>query len=69
MSNEQVMENLHILRGGGTSDNLDQLTGNDGLTGTVVENLVLADHVAGVLRSVLEGVVSTSRRDGGNDAG
>jgi len=30
---------LHVLRGGGTGDNLDQLTGNGGLTPTVVEDL------------------------------
>ena len=44
---------LHIGRSGGTSDNFDQLAGNDGLAGTVEENLVLADHLAGVLGSVL----------------
>ena len=62
MSNEQVVERfLHILRGGGTSDNLDQLASNDGLTGAVVEDLVLVDHLAGVLGGVLDGGVSTSR--------
>lgn len=45
---------LHVLRGGGTSDNLDQLSGNDSLSGAVEENLVLVDHLAGVLRCVLQ---------------
>ena len=45
---------LHIGRSGGTSDNFDQLAGNDGLASTVEENLVLADHLAGVLGSVLD---------------
>lgn len=44
---------LHILRGGGTSDNLDQFSGNDSLSGTVEQNLVLADHLTGVLGGVL----------------
>lgn len=37
-----------------TSDNLDKFASNDGLTGTVVQDLELADHVAGVLGGVLE---------------
>ena len=44
---------LHISRSGSTSDNLNQLSGNDGLTGSVVENLVFADHFTGVLGGVL----------------
>lgn len=44
---------LHVLRGSSTSDNLDQLSGNDGLSGTVEENLVAADHVTSVLGGVL----------------
>lgn len=38
-----------LLRGRGTSDNLDQLSGNDGLSGTVEQDLESVDHVAGVL--------------------
>lgn len=45
--------NLHVRRGGGTSDNFNQLAGNDGLAGAVEENLVLADHLTSVLGSVL----------------
>ena len=37
-----------------TCDNLDQLAGNDGLTSSVEENLVLADHISGVLGGVLQ---------------
>lgn len=44
---------LHISRSSSTSDNLDQLSGNDGLTGSVVENLVFADHLTSVLGGVL----------------
>lgn len=44
---------LHVLRGGGTSDDFDQLASNDGLTGSVVEDLILVDHIAGVLGGVL----------------
>jgi hypothetical protein len=36
-----------------TSDNLDKFASNDGLTGTVVQNLELVDHVSGVLGGVL----------------
>jgi hypothetical protein len=36
-----------------TGDNLDKFASNDGLTGTVVQNLELVDHVAGVLGCVL----------------
>lgn len=49
---------LHVGGGGGTSDNLDQLASNDGLTSSVVENLVLANHLSSVLRGVLQGYVS-----------
>lgn len=44
---------LHIRGGGGTGDNLDQLASNDGLTGSIVENLVLANHLSSVLGGVL----------------
>ena len=47
-----------LLGGGGTSDNLDELTGNDGLTGTVVENLELVDHVTSVLGGVVHCVLA-----------
>jgi hypothetical protein len=39
-----------------TSDNLDKFASNDGLAGTVVQNLELVDHVSGVLGGVLEDV-------------
>lgn len=52
---------LHVLRGGSTSDNFDQLSGNDSLSGTVVQNLVLANHLTGVLGGVLRDLsVSTN---------
>ena len=44
---------LHVRRGSSTSDNLNQLSGNDSLSGTVEENLVLVDHLTSVLGSVL----------------
>lgn len=46
---------LHLGRGHGTRDNLDELAGNDGLASAVEENLVLGDHLAGVLGGVLTG--------------
>lgn len=49
---------LHVGGGGGTSDNLDQLASNDGLTSSVVENLVLANHLSSVLRGILKIYVS-----------
>lgn len=50
---------LHlVLGGGGTSDNLDELTGNDGLTSAVEQNLELGDHVTGVLGGVVHGVAA-----------
>lgn len=42
-----------ILRCGGTGDNLYQLSSDDGLAGTIVENLELVDHVSCVLGGVL----------------
>lgn len=42
-----------LLGSSSTSDNLDQLAGNDGLASTVEKNLVLADHVTSVLGGVL----------------
>ena len=52
---------LHVLRSGGTSDNLNQLAGNDGLAGTVEENLVPLDHVTSVLGGVLGFVSDDSK--------
>lgn len=48
-----IWDRLHVLGGRGTSDNLDQLASNDGLSGSVEENLVLVDHLSGVLGGVL----------------
>lgn len=39
---------LHVGRGGGAGDDLDQFSGDDGLTGTIVQNLEAADHVSGI---------------------
>lgn len=47
-----------LLGGGGTGDNLNQFTGNDGLSGTVEQNLEPVDHVAGVLGGVVHGVAT-----------
>jgi hypothetical protein len=47
-----------LLGGGGTSDNLDELTGNDGLTSTVEQNLELGDHLTSVLGGVVHGVAA-----------
>lgn len=44
---------LSILRCSGTSDNLDQLSGDDGLTGTVEQDGEFRDHLTSVLRGVL----------------
>lgn len=41
-----------------TGNNLDKFASNDGLTGTVVENLELVDHVTSVLRGVVHGVLA-----------
>ena len=40
---------LYIGGGGRTSDDVDEFGGDDGLTGAVVDDLVLVDHVTGVL--------------------
>lgn len=40
---------LHVFRRNGTSDNLNQFTSNDGLSGSVEQNLVLSDHVCSVV--------------------
>lgn len=50
---------LHVLGGSGTGDNLDQLAGNDGLTGSVEQNLEAGDHVAGVLGGIVHGVATS----------
>lgn len=53
------LRRLHLLLGsGGTSDNLDELTSNDGLASTVEQNLELGDHLAGVLGGVVHGVTA-----------
>lgn len=49
---------LLVCGGGGTGDNLDQLAGNDGLSGSVEENLVLVDHLTGVLGGVVHSVAT-----------
>ena len=48
-----ALKTLHIRRSGGTRDDLDQFSRDDGLTGSVVEDLELADHVACVFGCVL----------------
>ena len=41
-----------------TSNNLNKFASNDGLTGTVVQNLELVDHVTCVLGGVVHGVLA-----------
>lgn len=41
-----------------TSNDLDELTGNDGLTRSVVQNLELVDHLARILGSIVHGVLA-----------
>lgn len=48
-----LQQHLHVRRGGGTSNNLNELSSNDGLASTVVKNLVLANHLSSVLGSIL----------------
>lgn len=53
---------LHIFRGSSTRDNLDQLAGNDSLSGTVVQDLVLANHLTSVLGGVLRDLISAAEK-------
>lgn len=48
------LRGLHVLRGRGTRNDFNELSGNDGLSGTIVKNLVLANHLTSVLGGVLE---------------
>jgi len=45
---------LHVCRSSSTGNNFDQFASNDGLSGAVVENLVLANHLTSVLGGILE---------------
>lgn len=47
------------LGGSRTSDNLDELASNDGLTSSVVQNLELVDHVTSVLGRIIHGVLTS----------
>ena len=53
------------LQGRGTGDDLDQLGGDTRLTGSVVLQCELADHLGGVLGSVLHGSHSRGLLRGG----
>ena len=44
---------LHVRRGSSTGDNFDQFPRDDCLSGSVVQNLVPADHVTSILGGVL----------------
>ena len=44
---------LHVRRGSSTSNNFDQFSRDNCLSGSVVQNLVLADHVTSILGGVL----------------
>jgi hypothetical protein len=49
-----------LLRGSSSSsNNLDQLSSNDSLSGTVVKNLELSNHLSGVLGGVVHGVTTS----------
>jgi hypothetical protein len=52
---------LHVCRRCGTRNDFDQFSRDDGLAGSVVEDLELADHVACVLRCVLAKSISKGR--------
>lgn len=49
---------LHVCGSGGTSNDLDQLAGNDSLSGTVEQDLEFVDHVTSVLGGVVHGVAT-----------
>ena len=49
MAIDYISTNSLFFRGSRTSDNLDQLASNDGLTGSVEQDLVLANHITSVL--------------------
>jgi hypothetical protein len=53
-----LQHHLRVLGRRRTSDNLDQLAGDDGLSGAVEQDLELIDHVAGVLGGVVHGVAA-----------
>lgn len=52
------MNSARLVQRRSTSNDIDQLVGNDGLSGSVVQNGVGSDHVTGVLRSIVHGVSS-----------
>ena len=45
---------LHVRRSGSTGDNFNQLASNDGLSGTVILDLELANHLTSILGSILK---------------
>lgn len=49
---------MNLLQRRGTSNDINQFVGNNGLSGTVVKNGVLADHIGGVLGSIVHSVSS-----------
>ena len=51
---DQVMYNRSLILGrGSTSNNFHQLASNNGLTGSIVDDLEFVDHISSVLRGVL----------------
>lgn len=44
---------------GSTSNNLNQLSRNDSLSGTVEENLESVDHITSVLRCIVHGIATS----------
>jgi hypothetical protein len=52
----RIIRSTHSLQSRGTSDNINQLGGNGGLTGTVVGHGQAVNHISGVLGGVLHGV-------------
>lgn len=55
---------LLILTGSGTSNNLHQLASNDRLSGSVIQDLELVNHLVGVLGRVVHGVATGGLLDG-----
>lgn len=56
ISDTSSQTRLCILGGGSTSNNLNQFASNDSLSGTVVKNLELVDHVTSVLRGIVHSI-------------
>jgi hypothetical protein len=47
-----------LCRRGSTSDNFDQLSCNDSLSGAIVKNLKLSNHLTSILGCIIHGIAS-----------